>query len=216
MRHLMAKGTTVLTAVFVLGAVVPSAATPITNSTGISSPAATIVFSEFGLTANTVITTQYASLGATFSPNLYQNPQSTLFPHVDPGPGSLSNFSIAGDPTVSPFSIFFNVTQTSAAFAMVSNPTSTLFEALLGNVVVDAFSAPTDSASTNNFHGFTGVSFNQIRVTASAPAVILDNLQLSQVNQVNAGVPEPGSLTLLATGLAGLVGLVRRNRAKRA
>jgi hypothetical protein len=203
MRKLIVHMQMVLMAALVLHwFAIPAGAILINNATGIASPQATITFSEFGVPADTVITTQYAGLGVTFSPNLYQNPQ--FFPdfNIDPSPDSLSNFQfIGGGPIVVPFSIFFSAVQTDAAFAMITNQNSTLFQSLLGGVVVDSGVLSTGNGSPTNFYGFTGVSFDEIRVAVGGDGnMILDNLQLGSTGTV----PEPASLLLLGFGLIGL------------
>ncbi len=176
----------------------PAEAVPFQNSTGIAAPTLTITFSEFGIVADTVITDQYSTQGVTFSPNLYQNPQLFPNPHIDPGPDSLSNFS--GDAVVPVFSIHFNTVLTEAAFAMITNPGTSMFEALLLGIVVDSGSLPTRFDEMDNFYGFTGVAFDEIRVTVGGGgnAMILDNLQLGTA----AAIPEPSSLLLMLSGSA--------------
>lgn len=53
--------------------------------TGLTSPQTTITFDEGGILPETVITDQYQSLGATFSPFLYQTPQTTTAPNFEGG-----------------------------------------------------------------------------------------------------------------------------------
>jgi hypothetical protein len=202
MRRLTSTLTTFAAISLFAGATVASAA-PITNATGIASPAVTILFSEFGLAADTVITNQYSSLGVTFSPNVYQNPQGFPGPNVDLGPNSASNFSFSGGPIVSPFSIFFNTDQTQAAFAMITNANTSTFGAYLNSVLVESFSIATGPANPNNFYGFSGILFDEIRVTVGGDGnAIFDNLQIGSV-------PEPTTILLMGLGLAALA---RRRR----
>jgi len=179
-------------------------ATPISHSaTGIASPAETITFDEHVLPTSDPVTTQYADLGVTFSPNLYYSSQ-TGFPNII---GNTST-NFGNGPNIFQFSINFLMNQTDAAFAMVSNGTSWDFEALLGNVVVDAFSALVDT-SDPNFFGFTGITFDEIRVTSSVnDFMIIDNLQLGKAP--TSSVPEPAPVVLLGIGLAGLLLMKRR------
>ena len=172
-------------------------ATPFNNSTGLATPHTTILFSELGLPADTVITNQYAGLGATFSPLLYQNPQGFPSPNIDTTPDSVSNFSFSGGATQTVFSIHFGSVLTEAAFAMITNPGTSLFEALLGGSVVDSGSFGTSFGSPQNFYGFSGLAFDEIRVTpggANNGAMILDNLQ------IGTPVPEPSTLLLMLAG----------------
>ena len=81
---------------------------------------------------------------------------------------------------------------------------------------------------TNASHGFTGWQTAELTFTPTGstevlsflahgtpggepPNVLLDGVSVSQ----SSPIPEPGTLALLGTGLAGLSGVVRRQRAKR-
>lgn len=177
------------------------------SATGIASPAYTITFSEVALAPDvTPVTNQFAAYGATFSPAAVYTPQ-TGFPNIDGD--TLGNFSSDGSGDFfSPFTISFTTVQTDAAFAMVSNGSSYLFEALLANAVVDSFNAAIMSNSPNNFYGFTGLSFDSIRFTnLDGDFWLVDNVQIGSL------VPEPASWAMMIAGF-GLMGVAMRRRAK--
>ncbi len=92
---------------------------------------------------------------------------------------------------INPLRIFFNSVQTNADVAVITNPGTSLFEALLNGAVVDSFSAGTSTTMTSDFYGFSGESFNQIEIFAggSNNAIEIDNIQFNA-----ASVPEPGTL----------------------
>jgi hypothetical protein len=183
-----------------------ASAASIINNTGIASPAQTITFSEFVFATDTPITNQFAGLGVTFSPSMYYNTQPNFFPT-----DFLANFSFGGDPTHNPVSILFAQDQTAAAFAMQTNPGTSTFEAFLNGVFLESFSAATtlsflpDLTNASNYYGFTGIVFDEIRVTSGTTFFQIDNLQLS------SSVPEAGTLALLGFALAGL-GFSRRRK----
>lgn len=183
----------------------------ITNNSGLSNPAQTITFDEFVFASGTSITNQYSSLGVTFSPNLVYNPQLADYPNITGN--RLGNFVISSPstPYANPFFISFSTIQNEVAFAMVTNPGTSTFTALLNGTAVESFSATTNTISTNNYFGFTGISFDAIRVDVggSSGAMLLDNLQTGNIS----AVPEPTSLAVFAIGacVAGL-GAARRRR----
>ncbi len=95
-------------------------------------------------------------------------------------------------PTTNPFLISFTQSQSQAAFSLVTNPGTSTFDALLNNSVVDTFSTATNTTSSNNFYGFTGVTFDAIRVTAALNGIaVIDNIQLGTATAQS--VPEPFS-----------------------
>jgi hypothetical protein len=159
----------------------PAHAASLNNNTGISNPATTITFAE--APTDTPLTDRYSSLGVTFS-NLERR-NGFGFPNMD-------SFA-AGNIVASPFTIVFTQSQTRAAFSLATTPRTSTFEALLNNSVVESFSNAT-SLGANNFYGFTGVTFDTIRVTpgGSDNTVYLDNLQFGNDNTQN--VPEPFSI----------------------
>jgi hypothetical protein len=173
-------------------------ATAISNSTtGFASPIVTITFDEHVLPVQSAVTSQYADLGVTFSPNLYYSSQIDEFPNITGN--NVSNFNFIGDGDVFQFSLNFATDQTDVAFAMVSNGTTWLFEALLNNSVIDAFTTFVE-VSDSDFFGFTGITFDEIRITSlDDDYMIIDNLQLGNAENV----PEPAALALLGMGMAG-------------
>ena len=103
-----------------------------------------------------------------------------------------------------------------AAFNFVSTVGETTFTAFLDEVLVEQFTALTDDIASNNFYGFTGISFDRIHIDTSNTdnvAYLLDNLQVassfdgSPVTQV----PEPESYAMFMAGLA-LMGFIARRR----
>ncbi len=165
-------------------------ATSISNNFGLTSPTKTITFDEIVFTQGTQISTQYASYGVTFTSGMIYDSQSTAsFPGITGH--YLGNGS---NPT---FSIYFSANQTAAAVGLATNPATTTFTALLNGAVVETFSIATtfDNASLG-FYGFTGITFNELKVSVSSGAALFDNIEMG----VAAPVPEPCTLLLLVFG----------------
>jgi hypothetical protein len=134
-------------------------------ATGISNPAQTIDFNDLTVPNGTPVTTQYP--GVTFSGTFAS---SYTFPNVSGR--NIENFGNL-------ISIQFSTTQTRVAFALVSNPTTTTFTALLNGAVVESFTASTNVSSSNNFYGFIGSSgFNAIQIFDDGVGAAIDNLQI--------------------------------------
>jgi hypothetical protein len=193
--------------VLVAGAGATASATPINASaTGLTSPLLTITFDEHVLATGAVVTTQYSDLGVTFSPNLFYSPQTGL-PNISGN--DVGNFNENGGGPINPFSINFLTPHSAAAFAFVSNSTPYTFVALLGSIPIESFSAVVGNASSSDFYGFEGITFDQIQVVGTQDYSLIDNLQLG-AGASAPPVPEPASLLLLGTGLAG--SFLRRRR----
>ena len=185
---------------------------PVQSTTGLVNPEQVITFSEAGLTTAVAVTDQFAGLGVKFSPNLY-------FGWFGPGCGNmlpnisgdcLSNFPATGPSAglVNPFSIVFGQPVTGAAFALASDDSTTSFTARLNGQVVETFSAFTSATISQNYYGFSGITFDEIVVT-SGVGLLIDNVQIGP-----SAVPEPASPILILLGVGGLLNLKRRLAAR--
>jgi hypothetical protein len=93
-----------------------------------------------------------------------------------------------------PFFIRFTQPRSQAAFSLDTNPGTSTFEALLNGSVVDSFTAGSNRNGINSFYGFTGVTFDALRVTAGGTGVaVIDNIQLGPAVTAQS-VPEPFSI----------------------
>jgi hypothetical protein len=129
-------------------------------------------------------------LGVTFS-GLFSNTTNAGYPNISVP--AARNFS--GWNSNSTFLISFTQSQSQAAFSLATGGSGTsTFQALLNNSVVDTFSIATDTNNSNNFYGFTGVTFDTIKVMAggSFNSAFIDNIQFSPATAQN--VPEPFSI----------------------
>ena len=176
------------------------------NTFGLASPVQTVTFSELTFAQGTTITNQYAAFGVSLSPGIFYNSQGPVaFPGIT---GDYLGNNVQG--LVNPFSILFGTVQSDAAFGAATNPTTTLFEALLaGNIVASGTSA-TDFSSANAYYGFSGVNFDEIRMTVGGDQqMLIDNVQMGSAATV---VPEPGTFALLAAILIPGAAVIRRRR----
>lgn len=176
-------------------------ASTITNNFGLTSPANTITFDEVVFSQGTSVDTQYASYGVTFSPALHYDAQAGTWAGIDGH--HLGNFH----PITNPISVFFNATQSEAAFSFASNTQTTTFDALLNGALVETFSLVTTSGDpAQTFYGFANILFNEIRITgdgSSNDAFLMDNIQLS-------AVPVPAAAWLFGSALLGFFGFSRK------
>jgi len=209
MNHFMKQVTmgTVLGVAVLVGGIGQAQATSLVNNFGLASPTSTITFDEIVFAPNTVVDTQYAGLGVAFTTGLqYDSQEVSQGPAAFPGItghylGNNDGVNIIS--IVNPFSIFFGPAVTAAAFGMANGPITTLFEALLGGSLVESFSvATTFDNPAQSFYGFTGMMFDEIKITARGTgletATLIDNIQSNPV-------PEPSTIFLFGSGLAGLV-----------
>lgn len=184
------------------------------NTTGIASPQSTVTFAEHVIAQDAPITTQYSDVGVTFN-GVYSSLVYTFPNVVIPQAANFINAGFTFPVHVNPFSIHFNTVQTGAAVALISNGGANSWEALLNNVVVDSGSGfQNNSDLTPDFYGFTGISFDEIRITINNTdgLATFDTIQMS-----NAAVPEPstylaGSLLVLVFGMQGISYLRKRKQ----
>jgi hypothetical protein len=184
------------------------AATFFSNGTGLANPATVITFDEPDpdLTPETIIsqaTNPFAAFGFAFFVAVYQP-----IPGIFQG-GYVGNF--LATPTLQiaqNFVIFFDQPQTRVAFKLFSSPHDTLFEAYLGQTLVENAIIAT-GLNSETYYGFDGILFDAIQITpnldGSRAGVLLDNLQFG-------AVPEPSTwqILILGFGLAGAA--LRRQR----
>ena len=188
----------------------PAHATIISGSTtGLAGATSTITFDEIVLPTGTLVTNQYAGLGLTINPGLYYSPQ-TGFGNVQGN--DLGNFNFVDPNVFTPQTFSFGSTLNGAAFAVASNNSNYLFEALLGGLVVDSFTANVGTSSAD-FYGFSGISLDAIRVTdLTADFYLIDNVQQGATVS-NGAVPEPATWAMMLLGF-GMAGFGLRNRRK--
>jgi hypothetical protein len=178
-------------------------AASVQNTFGLAAPAYTVTFDEAVVADGTLVTSEFAAWGVTLSPGLRYNSQGPAA-----FPGITGNYVGNNGPCcINPFSIMFGGGITAAAFGVATNPATSIFEARYLGGLVESFSAATSfDGSTNYYFGFTGITFDEIRVTVGGDGMMLiDNVQLGVV-------PEPATYALMLAGIAGL-GLFARRRA---
>jgi hypothetical protein len=182
---------------------------PIANTTGLSSPNTIITFSELSFAQGTPITSEFSAYGVVLSPPVWYDSQGVSSCCSGIVSDYVANFSTIPVSISNPFSILFTADQTEVAFALATNPTTTTFTALLGGTPVESFSSPTSfDSSTPYYFGFTGITFDEIRISVGGNQLaLIDNIQLGP-----AAVPEPHTFALIASALFALA-LARRRRA---
>jgi MYXO-CTERM domain-containing protein len=204
---------------------VPAGAQAINGAaSGLASPASTITFES--LTNGVTITNQFAgSNGVTFgsSPyNLYAD-NSGYFAAYGGQTFAAMNFAgTCNGNGICPFTVDISFASPvyGAAFLFDDFQTTT-FTAWLGVAQVSTFSG---TGTLGLWYGFdSSIQFDKIEISSDHDPSKnhpfgLDNVQVGSTVAGDVGTaivtPEPASITLLATGLVGLVGagLIRRRR----
>jgi hypothetical protein len=157
------------------------------NSQGLVSPSNTITFSEYSPPPNTIITTQYQAYGVTFAPyvryaSIYDQNSGT--PNIDPT-ACVANFQQYWI-VVPTFSLIFDRPVAAAAFAVLTQPGTFEVTALWAGVELPGgphtFTGGYGPDRTTNFVGFSGATFDELRIgniATSDGALVLDNLQFT-------------------------------------
>lgn len=191
-------------------AALPAQAALINNSFGLTGTFQTIGFESVALMTNQAVSTQFQSLGVTFT-NAFGNPVANSLPNFSGN--RIGNFQ-GGIGNVGTLTMDFSSVLDSVAFALVTSPGTSTIQAYLNGLLVESNTAPTDTTSFTNFYGFTGIQFNQVRLSVVSfdNALLIDNLQLAPAN---LSVPEPTSEALVMLALAGLFAMGRPKPASR-
>ena len=177
-----------------------------------SASGATFTLDDFPLFARTPLVTHSGEITATFS-----SPQGAAF-FVAPGDvfSTLSgNILVDNDPEQNTLDIFFSspMHSFSVLFALrTSSADDELsLEALLEGVVTGSASArgavPPGFTFPEGNLSFSGVIFDQVRLTASSEDFAIDNVE---VTPEFAPIPEPSSIWLAGAGLIGAVLILAR------
>ncbi len=157
------------------------------NGTGLSGPTSTIKFDEFIIPRLTQVTTQYNSLGVSFSPFGY------YFTESADGLNAVSNFVPNGyGGSAFAMDVIFSDPVTEAALQAIGPPDATAtFTAYLGGSPVESASAALDVGGPAHYYGFDGITFDRISISPYAPSgdpfgagwrspLILDNIQRAE------------------------------------
>jgi hypothetical protein len=197
------------------GVFAPAHAAFFQNTFGLSDPHSTITFGSQDYPDGTTITNQYQNQGVVFSPNMFyfSNNGGSIVPPTPPVfVGAVVTNFIPHDGTVAPVVISFTQPQTEAAFAVgTQSGTTTYFEAFLGTNLVDSSGATNADSLSNDFFGFSGITFDSIKISGSVRLVFaLDNIQLPTA-PVSSSIPEPSSiLGIIAFGTLGAGAILTR------
>ena len=179
----------------------------INNGTGLAAPLTTITFDEIVLADQTELLATYAAYGVTFGAGVRYGTVDYAIPNTAP-PNAVNFFGF-----VDPWIVRFDDPLSEAAMVVATNTSqpNTVITALLGGGVVESFNIATSQGGATNFFGFTGIVFDEIRVSNPASGIVVDNIQLGRA----VAVPEPASLLLLSSALV-LLGGMRVTRRRRA
>ena len=179
----------------------------------------TITFEEMQLANNATVTNQYSPFGLTFSRQLLwfkldsaTNWGGIVGAHV---------FDGHGDEEFQPLTLRFSAPVSSAGFNFRASDATRnpliQFTALLNGVPIESFSTQVATSFTplpEQFYGFAGLFFNEIRIEMNNPAhgppccgTNIDNISMNF-----AAVPEPSTKVLITLGLIAIAAFARRTR----
>jgi len=184
-----------------------SYATPLTTAAGFGASDVLVTFDEVAVQSATAVTTQYSQYGVTLGADIYAG---TPFAN----PANFAGQFLANGGNNWSYSIFFNAPVSAAgAYWEFNSGVTQILAAYLGGALVESFLyTNADCCESTAFLGFTDITFDEIRLTATGDfadsSFILDNLHF-RVGQ-DAEVPEPASLALLGLGALGMA--ARRKR----
>jgi hypothetical protein len=176
------------------------------GASGLAAPERVVTFSEFTFAEDTPISTEFSSLGVTFSPSLYYRITSAWETAGINGI-NLRSGNIAGDILVQDISIRLDTPVLGAAFASIASPfANATITARLGGVDVESFTTEINLNDTS-WYGFTGIALDEIAISyPEVTRIRIDNVQLGAV------VPEPNTLILASLGGLLVPGFRRRRR----
>lgn len=183
-----------------------AAAIPSTDFTFFGPGSISLEFNEIPMAQSTVITTQYATTGVTFSPNVwFENHRAA----VGWDNHNIANF-LTGTSTVNPsIDMVFSTTVDGAAFEFAANGGNAfLFEAVLGGTTIETFVHTQVGCCAAQILGFEATSFDTLRVThqsGGSAFFLADQLTWHPI-------PEPSIALLLGLGLATMPAGARRRR----
>lgn len=187
------------------------------SSTGLTNPGVvTITFDENGVyPANTPVTDQFSSEGATFTGFLWNNTDlgqvgSTGFSGAD----LVSYFFGTGQETIT-----FATTVNAAVFAALDQNKDYTIQAYLGTTFVDSMIINIPSNPGAGYIGFSNENFNLITITERPTELpitfAMDNLQYVPGALDPSPIPEPAGIIYVGSGVVFLMGLLRKNGQKK-
>lgn len=194
-----------------LGTATASAAVFTQSTTGLASPTVTQDFDTPSLTVDQAVTSQYQASGLANTANLYWGTGIYDGEFGNISGGYLADFTDDGCCAANG-SLYFTHAIDSVGFTLITNSAGndTTLTALLNGVVVESDVVNSSPRGNNDFYGFTGITFDQVEITAPYDgAFLVDNLQ---IGSTVSSVPEPSSVALFGLGLLGVAASRRQRR----
>ncbi len=189
----------------------PAAALPIVDGdfSGLSGAEAIVDFDEIALTPFQQVTSEFAALGVSFSPNVWFE-DTRFFANFDGA--SLANFRSSAAPggALPPiaFTLSFSAVMSDFAAFFATNTGNTItLEAFLGASSVETLAFTDTACCDGHVLGFSQIEFDSIQVSGT-DLVILDEFHFE--NTAPPVIPEPSTSALLLPGLFGLALFGRR------